>query len=115
MNSLKKGLAMSAVISALAAGALTAHADTGVTLPGSAESRQYESLEPQVDMGSMASYTTHEGSAVAARAQTESSPIGTFHKADASPVRNFSSTLRAGPKRPIPSVFDNPINIASPG
>src|SRR5258708_6843533 len=116
MNGLKKGLAMSVAISALAAGALAAHADTGVTQPA-AESRQYENFEQQVGMGSVATYTASEhddGAANGATAQAQSPRSGVFHRLAASaPVRKLESALH---KHPVsPSVFDDPLNTASPG
>jgi hypothetical protein len=120
MNSLKTRLTMSAVIAALAAGALAAHADPEVEQPATAESRQSENFEQQPGMGSVASYTPseHAGSAAASTpGQAEPSHIGIFHRmAESRPVRSFEAALHAAPKRPaISSPFDDPINTASPG
>src|ERR1700733_5362104 len=109
MNSLRKGIAISAAISALAAGALAAHADTGVT--PAAESRQYENFEQQLSMGSGASYTPAEhgdSGASGASMQAQAPRSGLFHRmADSAPVRKFESALRPAAGRPAitPSVF----------
>jgi hypothetical protein len=116
MNSLKKGIAMSAMISALAAGALAAHADAGGTQPTAAESRQYENFEQQLSMGSVASYSPseHDDSA-AGGAQAQAPRSGVFHRiAGSGPVRKLESALHGRPAG-TPSVFDDPINTASPG
>jgi hypothetical protein len=114
MKSLRNRLAISVVISAFAAGAVAAHAQSaGVEL------RQDEN-SPQLSMGPVQDSLPldHEGSAaVVVAAQAESSPIGIFHRADSSPVRAVSTAMRAIAKRRavIASPFDDPINTASPG
>jgi hypothetical protein len=120
MNSFKTRLAMSAVIAALSTGAVAAHADAGITQPSGAESPQFANFEHQLSMGSVASYMPAElggGAVPAAPASDQPSPIGIFHRADSSPVRSVSTTLRAIARRPAvsPSPFDNPLNTASPG
>jgi hypothetical protein len=117
MNSFTTRIAMSAVIAALSAGAVTAHADAGPTQP---ESPQFANFEHQLSMGSVASYISPEqgsGAVAAAPANDASSPIGIFHRADSSPVRSVVTTLRTIAKRPVvgTSPFDNPLNTASPG
>ena len=121
MNSLKTRLAMSAVIAALAAGALAAHADPEIEQPATAESRQFEIFEHQLTLGSAPTYTPseHAGSVIAsAPAPAEAPRAGVSHGlGDSGQSRNFWSAWRASLKHtPVyASPFDDPMNTASPG
>ena len=96
MNSLKTRLAISAVVSALAAGALGAHADSG---DARAESRQTENFEHQLSTGSVDSYTPaeHDGSANGGASVQEQKPrAGIFHRvAQSAPVRRKPMRISA--------------------
>jgi hypothetical protein len=116
MKSLRNTIAMSAVITALAAGAVAAHAQSA-----GAEFRQDENSPQQLSMGPVQGSPSpeREGSAAAFEPeQAESTPpTGIPHRADSRPVGSFLSKVHASLTRKsvISSPFDDPINTASPG
>jgi hypothetical protein len=116
MKSLRNTIAMSAAITALAAGAVGAHAQSA-----GAEFRQDENSPQQLSLGPVQGFPSPEREGSAATFEPEQAestpPTGILQRADSSPARSFLSKLRTSLTRKsvIRSPFDDPINTASPG
>jgi hypothetical protein len=117
-SSPKQRVAMSAVIFAIAATAFGASAQTA------AESPQFENFEHQLTAGSsVPSYTPSEHPGIAAqRARPESRQFEFFESQEglsSVPVYDPAEHPDAAPAprsaHQTPSVFDDPLNTASPG